>query len=77
MTIAWAGAISYRMHNTRNTKMVLPKRIFRQHNSLVVTLPVLIRQKLGVKKGDYLLFEWTEQSKTVKIDKFRGNAKDE
>ncbi len=65
------------MNNTRNTKMVMPKRIFKQHNSLVVTLPMLIRRKLDVKRGDYLLFEWSEQSKKVKIDKFRGNAKND
>ena len=64
------------MVNTRNTKMVMPKRIFKQHNSLVVVLPILIRRKLGIKKGDYLLFEWTEKSKKVEIDRFRGNAKD-
>lgn len=69
------GAISNRMDNTNNTKMVLPKRVFKQHNSLVVTLPILIRRKLGIKKGDYILFEWTEKSKKVKIDRFRGNAK--
>ncbi|MBA7619116.1 hypothetical protein ES703_26449 [subsurface metagenome] len=65
------------MVNTNNTKMVLPKRVFRQHNSLVVTLPILIRRKLGIKKGDYLLFEWSDKSKKVEIDRFRGNAKDE
>ncbi len=77
MTIAWEGAISYRMDNTDNTKMVMPKRIFKQHNSLVVVLPILIRRKLGLKKGDYLLFEWSVKSNKVKIDRFRGNAKDE
>ena len=77
MTIAWAGDIPTRMVNTNNTKMVLPKRVFRQHNSLVVTLPILIRRKLGIKKGDYLLFEWSDKSKKVEIDRFRGNAKDE
>ena len=77
MTIAWVGAISHLMNNTKSTKMVLPKKIFRQHNSLVVVIPVLIRRKLGIKKGDYLLFEWTDRSKKVKIDRFRGNAKDD
>ena len=77
MTIAWEGAISHRMVNTRYTKMVMPKRIFKQHNSLVVVLPVLIRRKLDIKKGDYLLFEWSEKSKKVEIDRFRGNAKNE
>ena len=64
------------MVNTKQTKMVLPKKIFKQHNSLVVVLPVLIREKLNIKRGDYLLFEWTDRSKKVKIDRFRGNAKD-
>ncbi len=65
------------MVKTDNTKMVLPKRIFKQHNSLVVVLPILIRRKLGIKRGDYLLFEWSEQSERVTIDRFRGNAKNE
>ncbi len=77
MTIAWVGVIPPLMINTKTTKMVLPKKIFRQHNSLVVVLPILIRRKLGIKKGDYLLFEWTERSKKVKIDRFRGNSKNE
>jgi len=77
LTIAWAGVISHRMDNTNNTKMVMPKRVFKQHNSLVVTLPRLIRQKLGIKKGDYLLFEWSDKSTKVEIDRFRGNAKNE
>jgi len=76
LTFACTGAISIRMVNTHNTKMVLPKRVFKQHNSLVVTLPILIRRKLGIKRGDYLLFEWSDESKKVEIDRFRGNAED-
>lgn len=64
------------MVNTRKTKMVQPKRVFRQHNSLVVTLPVLVREKFKLKAGDYLLFEWTKTRKSVKIVKFEGNKSD-
>jgi len=64
------------MVNTGKHKLILPKRIFRQHNSLVVVLPVLIREKLELKRGDYILFEWSQRSKKVTIDRFRGNAKD-
>lgn len=77
MTIATEGAISHRMDNTNNTEMVMPGRVFKQHSSLVVTLPILVRRKLGIKKGDYILFEWSDQSNKVTIERFRGNVADE
>jgi len=59
------------MVNTGKTRMVQPKRIFQQHNSLVVTLPIAIREKLDLKAGDYLLFRWSERSEKVNIQKFK------
>ncbi len=61
------------MVNTSKTKMVQPKRVFRQHNSLVITLPVLVREKLKIQAGDYVLFEWTKSKNSVRIVKFEGN----
>jgi len=65
------------MANTKKTKMVQPKRVFRQHNSMVVTIPVMVREKLKLKIGDYLLFEWSSTGKTVKVVKMKEGTKDE
>lgn len=71
------GAIPHLMVNTGQHKLIVPKRIFRQHNSLVVVLPVLIREKLKIVNGDYLLFEWSASSKFVKLKKFKGTDSNE
>lgn len=73
MTFAWGGPILVVMVNTDKTKMVQPKRVFRQHNSLVVTLPIMVREKLNIRQGDYVLFEWTETGKNVKIMKLEAS----
>jgi len=71
LTTLQGGAIPALMVNTGKTSMVQPKRIFQQHNSLVVTLPIAIREKLDLKAGDYLLFGWSERSEKVNIQKFK------
>jgi len=70
------GAILALMVNTNRIKMVQPKRVFRQHNSFVVTLPVLVREKLELKIGDYVLFEWSKSRKSVKLVKFETEKTD-
>ena len=45
------------------------KKVFKQHNSLVVTLPVVVRKDLGVERGDYLVFEWVPNAPFVKLYK--------
>lgn len=33
------------------------KRVYRQHNSLVLVLPLYLRRLLNIQKGDYVLFQ--------------------
>lgn len=46
------------------------KKVFKQHNSLVVTLPLLMRRDLGIQRGDHLVFEWDPKSKFCKVFKW-------
>ncbi|MBA7539098.1 hypothetical protein ES705_31376 [subsurface metagenome] len=32
------------------------KRVYRQHSSLLIVLPLYLRRSLGIQKGDYVLF---------------------
>lgn len=36
------------------------KRVYRQHHSLVIVLPLYLRRLLGIQKGDYVLFQIEE-----------------
>lgn len=54
------GAASPRTINTVYTMQMAVKRIYRQHNSVVVVVPVAVREALGLKKGDYVSFSWDE-----------------
>lgn len=46
------------------------KKVFKQHNSLVVTLPVLLRRDLGIERGDHLVFEWDGESSLCEVYKW-------
>lgn len=46
------------------------KKVFRQHNSRVVTLPLQMRRLLGIEAGDYVVFEWEYKSGFVKVYKW-------
>lgn len=44
-------------------------KIHRQHNSLVTTVPVEVRVRLGLNAGDYLVWQVGEVSNFVQISK--------
>lgn len=46
------------------------KRIFKQHASRVVTLPPVMCRGLELDRGDYLVFEWDEKKKFMKVYKW-------
>lgn len=46
------------------------KRVFKQHNSLVVTLPWWFRRWMKVERGDYLVFEQDDEGGQVKVYKW-------
>lgn len=33
------------------------KKVFRQHHSLVIVLPLFLRRRLGIHQGDHVLFQ--------------------
>lgn len=45
------------------------KRVFRQHNSLVVVVPVAVRSLLNIRKGDYIFLSWVRGRKRVTFGK--------
>lgn len=52
-------------------------KVYRQHNSLVMSIPVLAQRALGICAGDYLLLDLDEKDHeftAVKCQK--GNIKD-
>jgi len=58
-----------------NTKPVIDtdiKRVYRQHASLVVVVPMYLRRAWGLKAGDYLIFEKPRAGHTVLLRKFEG-----
>ena len=50
---------------------VYVKRVYKQHNSLVITLPFTVRQRLSIERGDYVVFEVNNERKSVKFYRWR------
>lgn len=51
------------------------KKVFKQHSSVVVTLPVLLRRDLGIERGDHLVFEWDPTGNFAKVYKWHRGVK--
>ena len=53
-------------------------KAYRQRTSLVTSIPIEVRVKLGMKKGDYIVWQVDEQSAYVQIRKVPvgGNSND-
>ena len=47
------------------------QKVHRQHNSLLVVVPYLMCERMGIKAGDYLEFSKKDSSKIVKVTKVR------
>lgn len=58
------------MVNTPKESWSAVKSVFRQHHSLVVTLPMFIRKVLHIQQGDMLEFEWKPDGKEFVCRKF-------
>ena len=46
------------------------KRVFKQHASLVVTVPDFVKRHLDIQKGDYVVFEWDPGDESAKFYKW-------
>ena len=52
-------------------------KVHRQHNSVVTTVPVEVRVRLGLNAGDYIVWEVDDVSNFVQISKVvSGGRKD-
>lgn len=49
------------------------KRVFRQHSSLVVVVPMYLRKAWDLKAGDFLTFEKPRVGHTAFLRKFEGS----
>ena len=47
------------------------QKVHRQHNSLLVVVPYLMCERMGIKAGDYLEFSKKERSEIVKVTKVK------
>lgn len=57
------------------TKYSVLKRVYRQHHSLVVTLPMVVREGLEIKEGDYVEFSYKPGGKRLTLKKFPVGGK--
>jgi len=53
------------------------KRLYRQHNTTVLTIPKLILQVAELKFGDYVEIEVNGVTKQITLAKIEGKLKDE
>lgn len=47
------------------------KRVCRQHNSLVLVVPIAVRKLLDIHNGDYVFFLWARGRKSVRFGKVK------
>lgn len=63
------GAAAYRIIMTMVLRDEVIKRVHRQHNSLVMVVPMVVRKLLDIRQGDYVYFSWPRGRKSVKFGK--------
>lgn len=51
---------------------MLVVKVHRQHNSLKITIPYCVREKLNIKAGDYLGMDICEPDKEVTVFKIQN-----
>ncbi len=73
MTARGGGAYTHLMVNTITAVDTDVKRVFRQHRSLVVVVPMYLRKAWDLKAGDYIVFEKPRAGSTAFLRKFEGS----
>ena len=46
-------------------------KVYRQHNSLVITVPVTVTTALGIIKGSHVVFTWHKADGAFEFAKFK------
>jgi len=44
-------------------------RVHRQHNSLVVVVPLAVRSVAGIQQGDYVYWSWRRDGRAIRFGK--------
>lgn len=57
-----------------NTQHCVVTRIFRQHTSLLTTVPYVIRQALNLRRGDYIM--WAVDTRNQRLTVSRVETKE-
>lgn len=57
------------MKRTQSPYWTIVKRVYRQHNSLVMTLPWFVKRALKINEGDYIEIILRPGNKQAKIKK--------
>lgn len=65
------GATLSAMAETKKRVYSMVKRVYRQHNSLVITLPKLLIESWGIEPGTLVEITYKMNSRTGKISVFR------
>ena len=53
------------------------KRLFRQHTSIVITIPKTIVNDLGLRAGDYMEIEVDQIEEQIKMARIKGRIENE
>jgi len=65
----WGGGCLHQVIMGIMSRMVIVRRIMRQHGSAVVSLPKPIVRAAGLREGDYLKVRWNARRACIEMDK--------
>lgn len=54
---------------------IIVRRVRRQHGSFLIVIPIEVRQALGLKTGDYIVFNKHKKTGVVELTKFTMEVK--
>jgi len=58
-------------NNTNMAEEYFIAKVYRQHNSLVITVPQPVVIALGLKAGQHMVFTWQQSEGKFKFTKFK------
>lgn len=65
------GYAPHLYNNTIMAENYFIAKVYRQHNSLVITVPVSVTTALGIKRGSHVVFAWNQANGEFKFSKFK------
>lgn len=71
MRLCWTGHAPLVYNNTIMATNYYIAKVYRQHNSLVLTIPQPVVITLGIVKGSHVVFKWNQQDCKFDFAKFK------